>query len=125
MSAAERGQNQLIKFLDVLVVDDDVEDACSVARLLRQRHLVRIAVGLREAVHEVAKKVPDVIICAYEMPPYRGDALLAMVAREHPEVRRILFSRIPVGAFVSDEAVHAVVAKPVDPAMLLAAIGGK
>jgi CheY-like chemotaxis protein len=122
---SEAGEQPLIKFLDVLVVDDDVEDASAVARLLRQRHLVRIAVGLREAVHEVAKKVPDVIICAYEMPPYRGDALLAMVAREHPEVRRILFSRIPVGEFVSDEAVHAVVAKPVDQALLLAAVVGK
>ena len=115
----------MITFLDVLVVDDDVEDASAVAKLLRQRHSVRIAVGLREAVHEVAKKIPDVVICAYEMPPYRGDALLAMIAREHPEVRRILFSRIPVGNFVSDDAVHAVVAKPVDQALLLAAVGGK
>ncbi|MGZ3426218.1 MAG: response regulator [Polyangia bacterium] len=115
----------MIKFLDVLVVDDDVEEACAMARLLRQRHLVRIAVGLREAVHEIAKKVPDVVICAHEMPPYRGDALLAMIAREHPHVRRVLFSRIPVGSFISDDAVHAVVAKPVDPAMLLAAVGGK
>jgi CheY-like chemotaxis protein len=114
----------VIKFLDVLVVDDDVEDACAVARLLRQRHLVRIAVGLREAVHEVAKKVPDVIICAHEMGPYRGDALLAMVAREHPEVRRILFSRFPVGGLISDDAVHAVVGKPVDRDMLLAAVNG-
>jgi hypothetical protein len=48
-----------------------------------------------------------------------------MIAREHPHVRRVLFSRIPVGSFISDDAVHAVVAKPVDPVTLLAAVGGK
>ncbi|HEX9104859.1 MAG TPA: response regulator [Polyangia bacterium] len=108
----------------MLVVDDDVEHACTLARLLRARYFVRIAVGLRDAVHEIAKKVPDAVICALDMPPFRGDALLAMVASEHPEVRRILFSRAPVAELVSDDAVHAVVESPIDAVALLAAIGG-
>lgn len=113
----------MTKVLDVLVVDDDVEHACVVARLLRAKHFVRIAVGLRDAVHAFAKQVPDVIVCAYEMPPYRGDALLAMVASEHPHVRRVLFACTPMGAsLVRDDAAHAVVARPVDAAVLLAAI---
>jgi len=33
----------LVKLLDVLIVDDDVEKACSLARMLRSRHFVRIA----------------------------------------------------------------------------------
>ncbi|MDB4965813.1 MAG: hypothetical protein JWN44_1502 [Myxococcales bacterium] len=118
----------MLKSLDVLVVDDDVGDACAVARVLRQRHLVRIAVGLREAVHEVSKRVPDVIVAAFEMPPYRGDALLAMVAREHPHVRRILFKHARRGraamaaAPITEDAAHAVLQGPLEPAQLLAAM---
>ena len=88
----------MVKLRDVLVVDDDTEHACMIARTLRARHHVRIAVGLRDAVHELMRKVPDVIVCAFDMPPYRGDALLAMIAREHPEVRRILFDQRPTDA---------------------------
>jgi DNA-binding NtrC family response regulator len=91
-----------VKLRDVLIVDNDVEVAASLARLLRSRHFVRIAVGLRDAVHELAARVPDVVVCALEMEPYRGDALLAMIEREHPSVRRILFT------------------KPIDEAALLA-----
>jgi DNA-binding NtrC family response regulator len=112
----------LVKFLDVLVVDDDVEEACAVARVLRSKHFVRIAVGLRDAVHAIAWRVPDVIICAHEMPPYRGDALLAMIASEHPDVRRVLFNRGPGAAHVGSSAAHAILAKPVDPVALLAAV---
>jgi DNA-binding NtrC family response regulator len=111
----------LVKLLDVLIVDDDVEKACSLARLLRSRHFVRIAVGLREAVHAVAYKVPDAIVCALDMPPYRGDALLAMVAREHPEVRRVLYGGSHVSLARTGSA-HAIIERPHDAAALLAAI---
>ena len=112
----------MVKLLDVLIVDDDVEKACSLARMLRSRHFVRIAVGLREAVHAVAYKVPDAIVCALDMPPYRGDALLAMVAREHPEVRRVLYGGGPQVTLVHADAAHAVIERPHDAATLLAAI---
>jgi CheY-like chemotaxis protein len=112
----------VVKLLDVLVVDDDVENACLLARTLRARHFVRIAVGLREAVHALAYKVPDVIVCAVHMPPYRGDALLAMVAHEHPDVRRILYGPAPSTPLISDDAAHAIVEGTDDAAALLAAI---
>jgi DNA-binding NtrC family response regulator len=111
----------LVRSLDVLIVDDRVEEACSVARLLRQKHRVRIAIGLRDAVHEISRQVPDVVICALDMPPYRGDALLAMVAVEHPSVRRILLGAPGVRAMTPDAA-HAVVSRPLLPSALLAAI---
>ena len=112
----------MVKLLDVLIVDDDVEKACSLARMLRARHFVRIAVGLRGAVHAVAYKVPDAIVCALHMPPYRGDALLAMVAREHPEVRRVLYGRGPQVSLARYDAAHAIVDGAHDAAQLLAAI---
>lgn len=104
----------------MLVVDDDVVHASALAKMLRTRYVVRIAVGLRDAVHQIAARVPHAIVCAYEMPPFRGDALLAMIAREHPEVRRVLFSRHPIRAAV--DAVHATLSRPVEPHALLAAI---
>lgn len=107
----------------MLVVDADVESACQVALVLRARHAVRIAVGLRDAVHEVARAVPDVIVCAFDMPPFRGDALLEMVAREHPEVRRVLFrGKHRQGPPLSGDAAHAVLTKPLSPSDLLAAV---
>lgn len=105
------------------MVDDDVEHACTLARVLRARYFVRIAVGLRDAVHEIAKKVPDAILCAVDMPPFRGDALLSMIASEHPAVRRILYSRTPLALPVRDDAAHVVVESPLDVAALVAAIG--
>ena len=113
----------MVKLLDILVVDDDLEDACRLARLMRARYFVRIAVGLRDAVHELAHRVPDVIVCALDMPPFRGDALLAMIASEHPRVRRVLYCRGPAAAAVSDVAAHAVLENPFDQAALVAAIG--
>jgi DNA-binding NtrC family response regulator len=118
----------VVKALDVLVVDDDVAEACAVARALRHRHAVRMAIGLREAVHEIAHRVPDVIIAASEMPPYRGDALLAMVAAEHPSVKRILFKHARMGRptmaapLPMPVAAHLVLQAALDPERLLALI---
>lgn len=91
------------------------------ALLLRERHLVRIAIGLRDAVHEIARRVPDVVVCALDMPPFCGDALLSMVASEHPSVRRILLGAPDVRPITPDAA-HAVVTRPLQPSALLAAI---
>ena len=112
----------MVRLLDVLIVDDDIEKACSLARLLRARHFVRIAVGLREAVHAVAHKVPDAIVCALDMPPFRGDALLAMVAREHPEVRRVLYGDGAQISLARYDAAHAIVDGAHNAAALLAAL---
>lgn len=77
--------------IDVLLVND-CEEACrTLADSLRGRFGVRVAIGLRDAVSELVRQVPDAIVCNVELPPYRGDVLLSMVAREHPEVRRILW----------------------------------
>ena len=62
------------------------------------------------------------------MPPYRGDALLAMVAGEHPAVKRILFKRARMGRptlaapLAIGGAAHLVLQAPLDPARLLALV---
>ena len=77
--------------IDVLLVNDCEEAGRALADSLRGRVGVRVATGLRDAVDELVRQVPDAIVCNVELPPYRGDVLLSMVAREHPEVRRILW----------------------------------
>ena len=54
------------------------------------RYAVRVASGLREAVDQLVRRVPDAIVCKQDLLPYRGDVFLSLVAREHPLVRRIL-----------------------------------
>jgi DNA-binding NtrC family response regulator len=80
----------MVKRLDILVVNDSESAGREIAEHLRARHVVRIARGLRDAVDELVRRVPDAIVCDFELPPYRGDVLLSLVAREHPHVRRVL-----------------------------------
>jgi len=47
---------------------------------------------------------------------------LAMIAREHPEVRRVLYGPAPATPLISDDAAHAIVDGADDAAALLAAI---
>jgi CheY-like chemotaxis protein len=84
------GAAAMVRRLDVLVVNDSVETSEPLVELLRPVHEVRVANGLREAVDQLVTRVPDAIVCHLHLPPYRGDVLLAMVAREHPSVRRVL-----------------------------------
>jgi DNA-binding NtrC family response regulator len=113
------------KRMDVLLVDDDEEVRGPIADLLRIDHDVRTAVGLREAVGELVSKVPDAIVCELDLQPYRGDVLLSLVAREHPSVRRVLYTFWPPPRdnCLGDVA-HKVLIKPGTLEELLAAIAG-
>jgi DNA-binding NtrC family response regulator len=111
--------------MDVLLIDDDEDVLGSLADLLRLKHEVRVAGGLREAVDQLVRQVPDAIVCDFDLPPYRGDVFLSMVAREHPQVRRVLYT----GSMTADskclvESAHVVLTKPSSLPALLAAIAG-
>ena len=111
--------------LDVLLVDDDEDVLVGVEELLARRHAVRAVLDFRAAIAALATRVPDVIVCDLDLAPYRGDALLQLVAREHPQVRRVLYTAslsADDGAF--DEVAHAVVIKPGTVRELYAAIEG-
>jgi DNA-binding NtrC family response regulator len=112
--------------LDVLLVDDDHEVLGPTADLLRTRHDVRVANGLREAVDQLVRRVPDAIVCDFDLPPYRGDVLLGLVAREHPEVRRILYTASPLpDEGVRFDCAHSVLVKPATANALFAAVSGE
>jgi DNA-binding NtrC family response regulator len=106
------------KRFDVLLVNDG-RIAPQVIEKLRPLHEVRVAKSLRDVVEELLRRVPDVMVSHLELPPYRGDVLLAMVAREHPQVRRVL---LVGGSDITDCLTGVAHVMLTDPEELLAAI---
>jgi DNA-binding NtrC family response regulator len=80
------------KRLDILIVYDDLATACALAKQIRHRHDVRIAQGAHEALGELARRPADAVLTSLELPHVRGDTLLALIAVDWPDVRRILHS---------------------------------
>jgi DNA-binding NtrC family response regulator len=104
---------------DVLVVNDG-RILPQVVERLRPMHEVRVANSLRDVVDELVRRVPDVMVSHLELPPYRGDVLLAMVAREHPHVRRVLL----IGDSNIEDCLSGVAHVTLtDPDAILAALG--
>ena len=113
------------KRLTVLIVDDDVVAACTIAKQLRGRHEVRIALGAYEALDEVFRRPPDVVVCVLDVPYFPSDALLAMIASERPATRRVLCASRGADwqqRMISTEIAHSVLAKPAPIEALLEAI---
>jgi DNA-binding NtrC family response regulator len=91
----------------VLLVDDDPEVLDSMRAWLELRHEVFIATGFSEALDLLMQgPIPDVVITDYDMPPHRGDHLLALVASRFPGVGRILHTGTP-GALTNGAGHHA------------------
>lgn len=79
----------------VLVVDDDCDVRESVSEWLAFEHVVCQAAGVPEALAVAARERPDVIICDFELPPYRGDDLLATIAQRYPHMGRFMHTGSP------------------------------
>jgi DNA-binding NtrC family response regulator len=74
----------------VLIVDDDADVRESLAEWLAREHVVSQAAGVPEALVLLRREVPDVVICDFEMPPYRGDDFLATIADRYPHIGRFM-----------------------------------
>jgi two-component system response regulator YesN len=80
----------------LLLVDDDPEILESMKAWLELKHEVQLAASFGEALDVLIRgPLPDVIITDYDMPPDRGDQLLALVAARFPRVGRILHTGTP------------------------------
>ena len=113
----------MVRRIDVLLVKDD-EGACrEIARHLGGRFGVRVATGLRDAIEQLVRRVPDAVVCSLELPPFRGDAFLSMVAEEHPHVWRVLLAGPEPLADCLDVA-HVTLPPGAGIAELRAALGG-
>jgi DNA-binding NtrC family response regulator len=79
----------------VLVIDDDMDVRDSLSEWLMREHEVRRAASVPEALDEIALDEPDAVIIDFELPPYRGDDFLAMVAERHPRCGRFMLTGSP------------------------------
>lgn len=79
----------------VLLIDDDIDVRESVSDWLVREHEVVQAATIPEAVMLLERARPDIVIVDFELPPYRGDDFLAMVAESHPQVGRFMLTGSP------------------------------
>jgi DNA-binding NtrC family response regulator len=80
----------------VLVVDDDPDMLDALEMWLAREHEVLRATGLKDAMALLAEeRTPDVILTDYDLGRHTGDELLAWVAVQYPQVRRILHTGTP------------------------------
>jgi DNA-binding NtrC family response regulator len=110
--------------MNVLVVNHDALVCELLSEALRPWHDVRVAHGLREAIEELAQAVPDVIVCELDLWPFCGAVLLELIAREHPDVRRVLCVERVAADDGYEEIAHDTVPRRASLDRLLAAIGG-
>ena len=115
----------MVRRLNVLLVNDDRSVSEPMAAALRQRHEVRVAAGLSAAVAELVWRPPDAIVCDVDLGPYTGDALLAMVARELPQVRRVLYTGPLAPGESFDHVAHVTLPRHATLGELFAALAGE
>jgi two-component system response regulator HupR/HoxA len=104
----------------VLVLDDDPAAAQSIARVLKMlRRPTVVATTAAEAFELLRTRTISAIVSDERMPLIRGSKLLEVIARRHPEVRRILMTghvdRAAVATAVNDAKVSAILFKPFSP----------
>jgi DNA-binding NtrC family response regulator len=109
---------------NVLVVDDDPDLLDVIALWLRREHHVRTASGFPEAIAALIEgPLPDVVVSDYDLAPYCGDDLLAVVAVRFPSVWRILYTGTPRAFLDGAGAIaHHVLDKGGDPDELVALV---
>ena len=79
----------------VLVIDDDTDVRESLGEWLMREHEVRRAASVPEAMEAIALEEPDAVIVDFELPPYRGDDLLADLAERRPAIGRFMLTGSP------------------------------
>ncbi len=86
---------------NILVLDDDSDITALLVDLLESRFIVRTAHSETEAIRAIQQRLPDVFLSDYHLGATTSEALLRVVARRFPAVRRILMSAAP-----EDEWIH-------------------
>jgi hypothetical protein len=121
----EPGSPPRLPRLDLLLVDDEPRFARGFQRSLSQAHSVRIAHSKKEALEELQRKVPNVLVCDYQVDWQSTEDLLQYVKDNYPSVRRVLysFSRIEIWCdLLHRKLVHAAVPKSAPRGQLLDAL---
>jgi DNA-binding NtrC family response regulator len=110
---------------DVLILDDDAMITRALARLLRGRHTVRLAHTPAEALALMEERLPEVLLCDFELGQGTASELLRTVKTRWPAVRCVLHSASRMELWTEllrDRIIDHVVAKPASVADLLASM---
>ena len=118
--------------LGVLVVSEDPAVATAAEQRIRERHQVRVTRSAREAMAEMKREVPDVVLCDQALTPVSADELFEIMATFYPKVRRVLQVEWRLGSdlgptmrgLLERGLAEAVVDRPASREQLLAAIEG-
>jgi two-component system, OmpR family, response regulator VicR len=110
----------------VLVVDDEVEVAKALRRLLRRDFEVELAFSGPEALTKLAEKPFDLVLSDFRMPQMNGAELLAEVRKRQPLCLRLILSGFAdldsVLASVNEGEVCRFLKKPWDDVELVATL---
>jgi DNA-binding NarL/FixJ family response regulator len=110
----------------VLVVDDSELTTRAIRRALCSRFQVMIANSVAQALSEIERREPDVVVCDFELGDATATDLLRIITERWPKIRRVLYSASRPelwGLLVDEKLIDVALAKPSTRDQLLAAIG--
>lgn len=110
----------------VLIVEDQRCVGRGLQRLLRADCDVRLCASPREALAEIDRQLPDVVLCDYELGTDTSVAMLEELTHQHPGVRRVLYSASRPELWqhlIERRLIHQSLMKPGTREQLLAAVG--
>src|SRR5438270_14070614 len=81
--------------IKIMVVDDDTDLRESCSDWLLREYAVCQAASVPDALALMPRERPDIVVVDFELPPYRGDDFLALLAEEHPHVGRFMLTGSP------------------------------
>ena len=85
--------NENNKNIKVLLVDDEIEFAATLAARLKLRHYsTNMATSGEKALVAIDKETPDVLVLDLKMPDFDGIELLTHVKSTHPTIEVIILT---------------------------------
>ena len=108
----------------ILIVDDEVEIAKALRRLLRKEFEVEVAHTGADALTRLEQGAVDLVLTDFRMPAMNGSELLAEVKRRWPTTVRVMLSGYAdLESSVDEGATCRFIRKPWDDRVLLSTLG--
>ena len=112
---------------DILVVDDDLEVAITLQKLLESvNHNVVISRSAEQAIEACRSRPFKLVISDMRMPGMSGASLFRELARNHPTIRRVILTVYldvdEIMAAINFGRIHRYLIKPIKPEAMIDAI---
>jgi DNA-binding NtrC family response regulator len=109
----------------VLIVDDNELNARALKRALNRRHHVRTVHSADQALAEIERDPPEVVVCDFELGTHTATELLRTVTTRFPGIRRVLYSAsLPErwSELVAEKLIDIALGKPTSIEQIFAAL---